>query len=85
MKTIRINDHVRDCYAVEAVNRGVWNTPWYFPGNANEWRDKNGQNRGSTTHWIKLKCNSGFCDAQLLVLEDDLMDAILEDLEDENA
>jgi len=71
--------HVPDCYAVAAVAKGDWSTPWYFVGV--ERRRKNGYRSGPREMgWrgFLFSCNCTRCAAAFWILEEDALDRIEE-------
>lgn len=72
MKKVRyINKHILDCYAVEATQKGLWTTPWYFV------KKVNGDARGSIDnghkYWLMFDCNNFDCSAQVMLLAESVI------------
>ncbi|SIC59524.1 hypothetical protein [Mycobacteroides abscessus] len=73
-RSILKNPHESDCDAVDAVNRGDWDTPWYLTGDV-EYLDKRGRIKGHY-RWHVAVCNNTSCDANLL-MSPELIDNML--------
>ena len=65
-----LRDHKRGCCALKAVVEGRWNTPWCGIPETTMWLSKAGDNRGSHTPWLKIRCNNRDCPASKIVLTD---------------
>lgn len=63
-------EHKADCYAVEQVAAGVWDSPWAImptsPGYV-FYGDRLGRTNGTTTSWLIVVCNDTSCPARALV------------------
>lgn len=73
MKIRFINSHVKDCSALKLVAKGDWATPWACPKHV--FANARGWGRGSRS-WIKWRCNSMPCPAEMMVFDDDILKLI---------
>ncbi len=64
-----LKKHKKDCIAVQCVKDAFWNTAWAFPERI-EWKSSRCDNRGRTTMWHILKCNSSDCPAEVAINND---------------
>lgn len=68
-KVIIREKHKKDCAAIDAVNRGDWDHPWFLPGDC-FWGDRAGGRRSTLHRWNIFKCNDPGCPARGIVLTD---------------
>jgi hypothetical protein len=82
MRTRQTVAHRPDCPAMLNVERGGWDTPWYFPGGFRGikgyvMRDSLGRRtRGMGELWLVLRCNAHDrcrCGAEMLVALNDIL------------
>lgn len=59
--------HKPDCFAVKAVLRGDWDSPWFFDGDVFR-ADKQGGRRSRWHRWQPFICNDPHCPAHGIVL-----------------
>lgn len=59
--------HKKDCSAVKAVDKGIWNSAWFIT-------DKHVWKR--SRRFLVLRCNSIQCNAELHVQEDYLLKSV---------
>lgn len=60
-----LGQHRKDCFAIDAVERGNWETPWAERAESkglDAWGTKPGWHS-----WIEIQCNDPHCTARLLI------------------
>lgn len=65
-----IRGHSKDCYAVAAVKRGDWKTPWAGLVEEVRWLSVAGDRRGNSKPWLVVRCNCTHCPALKMVSSD---------------
>lgn len=61
--------HKKGCRAIEAVNRGDWDTPWFMHGEVLRLA-KDGSRRSNMNRWQPFRCNDPDCPAHGIVIID---------------
>lgn len=59
-KVIIKQKHQKGCFAIDAVEKGDWDSPWFMKGDT-FWGDKNGGGKGNTYRWMIFVCNDTNC------------------------
>ncbi len=67
-----LEGHRKGCTAVQAVEQGHWDTPWWMPGRTVS-RAIDGTERGDGYRFHIVECNSTRCNAKILVSERSLL------------
>lgn len=66
-----LRKHVAGCAALRYAKEGTWDSPWVLPVTVWERRDRLGRsNKRTSTHWLKYRCNTYDCPAEIIVLGD---------------
>jgi hypothetical protein len=76
IKTKLLQQHSKDCTALEQVILGNWSNPWSSYPEDTISRDARCGHRGNTTTWIIFRCNSTGCSGEIAVKADDILDQI---------
>ena len=74
-------DHAKDCWAVQAVERMDWYSPWYLPHEPTFYGDIRGGRKGKTSNWVVFRCNSTNCKAWGLIRQMVIEDFIHKEVE----
>lgn len=79
VEVVAVEDHSPTCRAIQSVEDGYRDHPWYFHGKL--WMDRRAGMRGMTTEWIELMCGDSRCPAWIRLNYKQLITLLLDHVE----